>query len=48
MKVEQSFTVARPLTDVWGFFQRIPDVAACMPGAEMTGEKEPGLYTGKV
>jgi carbon-monoxide dehydrogenase small subunit len=48
MKIEQSFTVARRLDDVWAFFQRIPDVAACMPGAELTGEKEPGLYTGKL
>lgn len=48
MKVEQSFTVARPIADVWAFFQNIPDVAACLPGAEMTGEKSPGTYTGKV
>jgi len=48
MKVEQSFTVARPIDDVWAFFQRIPEVAACLPGAEMTAEKAPGIYTGKV
>ena len=47
-KVEQSFTVARPVTDVWAFFQRIPEVAACLPGAEMTGEPSPGVYTGRV
>ena len=48
VKVAQSFTVARPLDDVWAFFQRIPDVAECMPGAAMTGEKAAGVYTGKV
>ena len=48
MKVEQAFTVARPSDDVWAFFQDIPNVATCMPGAEMTGEKAPGVYGGKI
>ncbi|RVT92315.1 carbon monoxide dehydrogenase [Rhodovarius crocodyli] len=48
MKVEQRFTVARPIGDVWAFFHDIPAVASCLPGAEMTGEKSPGVYTGKV
>ncbi len=48
MKVEQSFTVARPIADVWTFFQDIPQVATCLPGAELTAEKAPGTYTGKV
>lgn len=48
MKVERSFTVARPLDDVWAFFQDIPTVAACMPGAQLTGEQAPGRCSGKV
>ncbi len=48
MKIEQSFTVARPAADVWAFFHDVPAAAACMPGAELTGEKAPGVYTGRV
>src|SRR6185437_8314067 len=29
---EQSFVVHYPIADVWAFFGRVPDVAACLPG----------------
>lgn len=48
MKVEQSFTVARPIDDVWALFKDAKQVAACMPGAELTGETAPGTYSGRV
>ncbi len=48
MKISQQFTVARPLADVWAFFQDVPAVARCMPGAELTEDKGDGLYAGKV
>jgi carbon monoxide dehydrogenase subunit G len=48
MKVEQSFAIARPVNEVWTFFQNLPDVAACMPGASLTGETAPGNYAGKI
>jgi uncharacterized protein len=48
VKISQRFTVARPLTDVWAFFQDVPAVARCMPGAELTEDKGGGLYAGKV
>ena len=48
MKISQQFTVARPLADVWAFFQDVPAVARCMPGAELTEDKGGGLYAGKV
>lgn len=48
MEIKQSFTVARPLADVWALFQDIPAVARCMPGAELLEDKGNGLYTGKV
>jgi carbon-monoxide dehydrogenase small subunit len=48
MKIEQSFTVAQPLAKVWAFFQDVPKVAACLPGATYTGLKEDGSYGGKV
>jgi carbon monoxide dehydrogenase subunit G len=48
LKISQQFTVARPLADVWAFFQDIPAVARCMPGAELTEDKGGGLYAGVV
>ncbi|MCB1500098.1 MAG: SRPBCC family protein [Bauldia sp.] len=48
MEIKQSFTVARPLSEVWALFQDVPAVAACMPGAALTADKGDGLYEGKV
>ena len=48
MKVAQKFTVARPPAEVWAFFQDVPAVARCMPGAELVEDKGEGLYAGKV
>jgi carbon-monoxide dehydrogenase small subunit len=48
MKVAQTFTVARPPTEVWAFFQDVPAVARCMPGAELVEDKGDGLYAGRV
>lgn len=48
MKISQQFTVARPPAEVWAFFQDVPAVARCMPGAELTEDKGDGLYAGKV
>jgi uncharacterized protein len=47
-KISQKFTVARPLADVWTFFQDVPAVAGCMPGAELTEDRGDGLFAGKV
>lgn len=48
MEIKQSFTVARPLTQVWALFQDVPVVAGCMPGAELIADKGNGLYQGRV
>ena len=48
MKIEQEFTVGRPPDRVWEFFQDIPSVAQCLPGAEMLGQSEDGSYDGKL
>jgi carbon-monoxide dehydrogenase small subunit len=48
LEIKQSFTVARPLADVWALFQDIPTVARCMPGAELIEDKGNGLYSGRV
>lgn len=47
MKIQQEFTVFRPIDVVWAYFHDIPRVAAALPGAEYTGEKD-GKHTGKV
>jgi len=48
MKITQEFTVARPLTTVWDFFQDVPQVAQCLPGAELLSDDGDGHYTGRV
>jgi carbon monoxide dehydrogenase subunit G len=48
MKITHEFTVARPVQTVWDFFQDVPEVAPCLPGAELTSVNEDGTFTGKV
>lgn len=48
MEIKQSFTVARPLDQVWALFQDVPVVASCMPGAELLADKGGGAYQGRV
>lgn len=48
MKIEHEFTVARPVDQVWDFFQDVPSVADCLPGAELLDDKGDGRYSGKV
>jgi carbon-monoxide dehydrogenase small subunit len=42
----QSFTVDHPVDRVWAFFERIGDVAACLPGAVLAGEPVDGHVEG--
>ena len=48
MKITQSFTVSKPLPVVWDLFQNIPEVATCMPGAELIADKGDGTYAGRL
>lgn len=48
MKISQEFTVAKEPDVVWEFFQDVPSVAHCLPGAELLGETEDGSYEGKL
>ena len=48
MKISHEFVVARPVDQVWDYFQDIPSVADCLPGAELTEDKGDGQYSGKV
>src|SRR6266576_1015445 len=48
MKITQELTVARPAAVVWDFFQDVPEVAKCLPGAELLSSDGDGKYTGRV
>ena len=48
MKIRQEFTVSSSPQSVWQFFQDVPAVAQCLPGAELTGTSESGEYEGLI
>lgn len=48
MKVSHEFEVAKPVETVWAFFQDVPSVAECLPGAELREDKGGGAYAGVV
>ncbi|MSO40094.1 MAG: carbon monoxide dehydrogenase [Ilumatobacteraceae bacterium] len=48
MLIKNSFEVAQPIESVWVFFQDIPQVAACLPGAELNDLVGDDKYVGKV
>jgi len=48
MLIKNEFEVAEPVEKVWQFFQDIPQVASCLPGAELTEDLGDDKYKGKV
>ena len=48
MLIENEFEVAEPVEKVWHFFEDIPQVAACLPGAELTDDLGNENYKGRV
>ncbi len=48
MLIQNDFEVAEPLDKVWQFFENIPQVASCLPGAEITEDLGDEKYKGKV
>lgn len=46
MEITEEFTVARPIGEVWNLFLDVPDVARCLPGAEVTDDDGEGTYSG--
>ncbi len=48
MQIESSITVPQPIDKVWEFCQDVPQVAACLPGADLSQEVAPDQYTGDV
>ena len=48
MLIKNDFEVAQSVDKVWRFFDDIPQVAACLPGAELTEDLGNDSYKGKV
>ena len=48
MLIKNEFEVAEPAEKVWQFFENIPQVATCLPGAELTEDLGDEKYKGKV
>jgi uncharacterized protein len=48
MLIKNGFEVAEPVENVWSFLGDIPRVAACLPGAELTGDLGDEKYSGRV
>ena len=48
MLIKNDFEVAQPVEKVWQFFDDIPQVAACLPGAELTEDLGDDKYSGRV
>jgi carbon monoxide dehydrogenase subunit G len=48
MLIKNDFEVAEPVEKVWKFFDNIPQVAACLPGAELTEDLGGEKYQGRV
>lgn len=48
MKISETIHVARSPEEVWELFQDVPELARCLPGAELTEDRGGGTYAGKV
>jgi len=48
MLIKNEFQVAAPIDKVWQFFGDIPQVAACLPGTELTDDLGGDKYKGRV
>ncbi|GII25790.1 SRPBCC family protein [Planosporangium mesophilum] len=48
MLIKNGFEVAQPVDKVWRFFDNIPQVAACLPGAALTEDLGDDRYLGTV
>jgi uncharacterized protein len=48
MLIKNEFQVAAPVDKVWQFFGDIPQVAACLPGTELTNDLGDDKYEGRV
>jgi hypothetical protein len=46
--IKSDFEVSEPIESVWRFFEDIPQVATCLPGAELSENVGDDKYLGKV
>jgi carbon monoxide dehydrogenase subunit G len=45
---ENSFTVAAPLDEAWKLILNVPEIAPCLPGANLTEQVDADTYKGNV
>ena len=48
MKITETIEVQRDTASVWELFQNVPELAQCLPGAELTEDRGDGTYAGRV
>jgi uncharacterized protein len=48
VKLTNSFTIDRPVGEVYDAFLDVERIAQCMPGSKLLGQPEPGTYEGEV
>jgi carbon monoxide dehydrogenase subunit G len=48
MIINNAFEVAAPVDTVWTYMLDVPNLAPCLPGAELVGDDGNGTYQGKV
>ncbi|MCW2719335.1 SRPBCC family protein [Pseudonocardia sp.] len=48
MIINSEFQVAAPVDKVWDYMLDVPNLAPCLPGAELVGDDGNGTYDGKV
>ena len=48
VKITEAFEVSRPVDQVWELFQDVPDLATCLPGAEVTEDMGDGKFAGAI
>ena len=48
MRISKVFPVAADPDTVWAYFQDVPAVATCVPGAELDGRGADGAYEGRI
>ena len=48
MLITNEFEAAQSIDKVWSFFEDIPQVASCLPGADLTNEMGDDRYEGTV
>jgi carbon monoxide dehydrogenase subunit G len=47
-RISESFTVDRPLTQVWALIQDVPQVVTCLPGLALVEQPAPNAYRGRM